>query len=51
MRYLLDAVPFLTALIFLALKDRRAFGYPVLLAASIAFNAYGVAYTTVFGLK
>jgi hypothetical protein len=51
MRYLLDAVPFLSALIFLALKDRRAFGYTPLLVASIAINAYGVAYTTVYGLK
>jgi len=51
MRYLLDAVPFLSMLIFLALKDARAYGYRVLLAASIAINAYGVAYTTVFGLK
>lgn len=51
MRYLLDAVPFLTALIFLALRDRRGFGYVPLLVASIAINAYGVAYTTVFGLK
>jgi hypothetical protein len=51
MRYLLDAIPFLTALIFLAMKDARAPGYLVLLAASIAINAYGVAYTTVFGLK
>ena len=50
-RYLLDAVPFMSALIFLALKDRRAYGYRPLLAASIAINAYGVAYTTVFGLK
>jgi hypothetical protein len=51
MRYLLDAIPFLSALIFLALEDRRAFGYTALLAASIAMNAYGVAYTTVYGLK
>jgi hypothetical protein len=50
MRYLLDAVPFLTALVFLALRDRRAFGFVPLLAAAIAINAYGVAYTTVFGL-
>src|SRR5581483_2925018 len=32
MRYLLDAIPFLTALIYIALKDRRAPGYAVLLA-------------------
>ena len=51
MRYLLDAVPFLSALIFLALKDDRAHGYLALLAASIAINAYGVAFTTVFGLN
>lgn len=51
MRYLLDAIPFLSALIFLALRDGRASGYAALLAASIAINAYGVAYTTVFGLK
>jgi hypothetical protein len=51
MRYLLDAVPFLSALIFLALKDDRAKGYLPLLFASIAINAYGVAYTTVFGLQ
>jgi hypothetical protein len=51
MRYLLDAIPFLTALIFLALKDGRAPGYLALLAASIAINAYGVAYTTVYGLQ
>lgn len=51
MRYLLDAIPFLSALIFLALEDGRAFGYTALLAASIAMNAYGVAYTTVYGLK
>ena len=51
MRYLLDAVPFLSALIFLALKDDRAKGYLPLLIASIAINAYGVAYTTVFGLQ
>ena len=51
MRYLLDAVPFLSALIFLALKDRRAYGYTALLAASIAINAYGVAYTSVYGLS
>lgn len=51
MRYLLDAVPFLSALIFLALKDGRAYGYVPLLCASIAINAYGVAYTTVFGLQ
>jgi hypothetical protein len=50
MRYLLDAIPFLTTLIFLALKDDRAFGYTPLLAASIAINAYGVAYTAVYGL-
>lgn len=50
MRYLLDAVPFLSALIFIALKDDRAHGYLALLSASIAINAYGVAYTTVFGL-
>ncbi len=51
MRYLLDAIPFISALVFLALKDDRAPGYWVLLAASIAMNAYGVAYTTVFGLS
>ena len=51
MRYLLDAVPFLSALIFLALKDDRAHGYLPLLCASIAINAYGVAYTSVFGLQ
>jgi hypothetical protein len=51
MRYLLDAVPFLSALIFLALKDDRAHGYLPLLLASVAINAYGVAYTTVFGLQ
>jgi hypothetical protein len=51
MRYLLDAVPFLSALIFLALRDDRAHGYLPLLFASIAINAYGVAYTTVFGLQ
>jgi hypothetical protein len=51
MRYLLDAVPFLTALIFFALRDRRAHGYLPLLVASIVINAYGVAYTTVFGLR
>ena len=38
MRYLLDAVPFLSALIFIALKDKRAFGYTALLAASVAIN-------------
>jgi hypothetical protein len=32
------------------LKDDRAFGYTPLLAASIAINAYGVAYTAVYGL-
>jgi hypothetical protein len=51
MRYLLDAIPFLSTLIFLALRDNRAAGYSVLLGASIAFNAYGVAYTNVFGLR
>lgn len=51
MRYLLDAIPFLSALIFLALRDGRAAGFRVLLAASIAMNAYGVAYTTVYGLS
>jgi hypothetical protein len=51
MRYLLDAVPFLSALIFLALREGRAGGYTALLAASIAINAYGVAYTTVYGLS
>jgi hypothetical protein len=50
MRYLLDAIPFLTALMFIALADDRATGYVPLLAASIAMNAYGVAYTTTFGL-
>ena len=50
MRYLLDAVPFLSALIFLALRDGRAYGYLALLAASVAINAYGVAYTNVFDL-
>jgi hypothetical protein len=49
MRYLLDAIPFISALVFIALKDDRAPGYWVLLAFSIAMNAYGVAYTTVFG--
>jgi hypothetical protein len=51
MRYLLDAIPFLSTLIFLALRDKRAAGYSVLLALSVAFNAYGVAYTNVFGLR
>lgn len=51
MRYLLDTIPFLSALIFLALKDRRAAGFTALLAASIAINAFGVAYTTVFDLR
>src|SRR5207247_2203018 len=52
MGYLLDAIPFITALIFIAIKDERATtAYRVLLAASIAINAYGVAYTTVYGLK
>lgn len=51
MRYLLDAIPFLAALTLLALRDQRAPGYVALLAASIAINAYGVAYTTVFGLQ
>lgn len=51
MRYLLDAVPFLSALVFLAIRDERAPGYGALLAASIAINAYGVAYTSVFGLQ
>jgi 4-amino-4-deoxy-L-arabinose transferase-like glycosyltransferase len=51
MRYLLDAVPFLTALVFLALRDGRGPGYRALLGASVAINAYGVAYTTVYGLQ
>jgi hypothetical protein len=50
-RYLLDAIPFLTALIFIALKDKRAFGYTALLIVSIAINVYGVAYTAVYGLS
>jgi hypothetical protein len=50
MRYLLDAIPFLTALIFIALKDKRAFGYTALLVISIAINVYGVVYTAVYGL-
>jgi len=50
-RYLLDAVPFLSALIFICLRDRRARWYWPLLALSIAINAYGVAYTTVFPLR
>lgn len=50
-RYLLDAVPFLSALIFVALRDDRAPGYAVLLVASILVNAYGVAYTNVWDLS
>ncbi len=50
MRYLLDAVPFLTALIYVALRDNRAFGYLALLVASIAINAWGVAYTNLLPL-
>lgn len=50
-RYLLDAIPFLSALIFVALRDDRAPGYTVLLVASILVNAYGVAYTNVWDLS
>lgn len=50
MRYLLDAIPFFATLVCLALRDGRGAGFSALLAASIAINAYGVAYTTVFGL-
>jgi hypothetical protein len=50
MRYLLDAVPFLSALIFIGLRDGRVAGYRILLAASVALNAFGVAYTTSVGL-
>jgi hypothetical protein len=51
MRYLLDTIPFLSALVFIALRDRRAPGYPVLLAFSVAMNTYGVLYTNHFDLK
>ncbi len=50
MRYLLDTVPFFFALVCVALRDDRAPGYAVLLTASVAMNAYGVWYTTVYGL-
>lgn len=45
MRYLLDAVPFLFALICVALRDGGAAGYLPLLAASVAVNTFGVWYT------
>jgi hypothetical protein len=51
MRYLLDAIPFLSALVFIALRDGRAAGYTALLTASVAINAYGVAFTNAFGLS
>jgi hypothetical protein len=50
MRYLLDAIPFLSALILIALKDDTARGYVPLLIASVAINAYGVAVTNTVGL-
>lgn len=51
MRYLLDAVPFLFAMVCLALADDRAPGYVPLTAWSVAFVAFGVAYTNHFGLQ
>jgi hypothetical protein len=50
MRYLLDAIPFLTALVLVALRDDTARGFVPLLIASIAINAYGVAVTNTVGL-
>lgn len=50
MRYLLDAIPFLFALVCVALRDGWG-GYPVLVAASVAVNAYGVWFTNAFGLR
>lgn len=51
MRYLLDAVPFLTALVALALRDGRAHVLWPLLVASVAFNLLGVMYTNAFALQ